>query len=124
MGGVEVRATREQLRQQLEGKAKEAIEEMLDWSEQTPAPTLTQVEDKVLEVRQRLGVELAQTLLGGQEATQPAVEGKCRRCGGELRYKGRKDRVVESRLGALKLQRGYYYCPRCQGGVFPPRQPT
>jgi hypothetical protein len=119
-----VRATREQLRQRLEGRAQEAIEEILDWGEQTPAPTLSQLEEKVLELRERLGVEMVEVLMSGQEATQPATEPRCGGCGDKLRFKGRKARVVETRLGALRLERGYYHCVRCQGGLFPPRHST
>lgn len=119
-----MRATREQLRQRLEGKAQGVIEEILDWHEGTPAPTLTELEDKMLELRGRLGVELVEVLLAGEEASQPALEPCCPHCGEKLSYKGRKDRVVESRLGALRLERGHYYCARCQGGVFPPGQPA
>jgi hypothetical protein len=31
---------------------------------------------------------------------------------------------VESRLGGIEIERGYYYCAACQSGSFPPRRAT
>ena len=56
-----------------------------------------------------------------EQGTKAQVPGPdCPRCGEEMRYKGQKRDRVESRIGALEIERGYYYCPECRTGLFPP----
>jgi hypothetical protein len=75
-------------------------------------------------LRQEFGQAMAEVVLEGQSAQQPALGEKCPACGGELRYKGQKQKQVESRLGAVEINRGYYYCPHCKTGFFPPGPAT
>ena len=119
-----VRRTRDQMKAELLCEAEGVIDELLDWNDQVLAPTLTQLEEVVLELRERLGQRMSEVVLSKEEATQPAVKPACSVCGEEGAYKGRKKVVVESRLGALELERGYYYCPHCQRGFFPPGRAT
>lgn len=112
--------TEEQIRAQLQAEANVAIEELMQWRRDTQAPDLTQMEDKVLWLRDRLGQRMLQLMLEGQEARQPEEVPTCRRCGEPMRYKGQKESYVESRLGTLKVGRGYYRCARCDSGLFPP----
>lgn len=114
-----MKKTREQLETELEAKSKELIQELLDWNEAHPAPDLTQIEDMVLELREKLSQAMVESVTSSQEQVQPA-EVRCPQCGGVMRYKGQKEKVVESRVGELRLERGYYYCPACQAGIFPP----
>ena len=104
--------------------AKELIDELLEWDEQTGAPTLTQIEEKILKLRKQFGEQMAQVVLAGQEARQPVPGPTCERCQDEMRYKGMKEIGLESWLGSLELERGHYYCRRCQAGVFPPGSTT
>ncbi len=39
-------------------------------------------------------------------------------------YKAQKDNTVESRVGTLPLELGYYYCQTCRTGLFPPGSTT
>lgn len=110
---------RERVEKELESKAKEVIKRLLDWNDTHPAPDLTQIEEVVLDLREELGKEFAAGLLNSQEKAEPVME-RCRRCGGEMRNKGRKRKIVESRVGGIELERGYYYCPECGAGIFPP----
>lgn len=105
-------------------KAEGVIDELLDWQEETSAPKLRQVEEKVLELRQRLSEEMAETVIQQQEAGRPVPGPSCRGCGREMRYKGQKEKTVVSWLGELKLERGYYYCDQCRTGLFPPGSAT
>ncbi len=119
-----MRHTREQKRAELLAQVQALVEEFLDWEEQAEQPTLTQIEEVALELRARFGQALAGVALAGQEARQPVATPACPRCGAEMRYKGQKGRGVESRLGLLRFDRGYYHCPRCDSGFFPPRHPA
>ncbi len=114
-----MKPTRAQVEKELEGKAQGIIKRLLDWNDTHPAPDMTQIENIVLELREELGVEFAASLLKSQEKAEPVLE-RCRRCGQEMVNKGRKRKIVESRIGGVELERGYYYCPECGAGIFPP----
>ena len=119
-----MKATREQKRARLLAAAEAAIDELLAWEETKTAPNLRQIEEEVLKLRAGFGQELALTVLEGQEAVQPAAGVKCPACGEEMRYKGRKPKEIESWVVDGALKRGYYYCPSCKRGVFPPGRTT
>jgi len=119
-----MKLSRAQKRAKLEEAATELIERLLDWDEENEAPNLSEIEDEVLELRRRFGQELAETVVEGQESHQPAGNPICTECGEEMRSKGKKRKGVESRVGSLEVERGYYYCRRCKRGIFPPGQAT
>ena len=112
--------SREERRARLMEKAERLIEEHLDWADSTPRPTLTQIEEKVLELRRELGQMLARDLIEEQEAKQPAVGPRCPECGGEMRYKGQKRVRPQTWVGDVEIERGHYYCPECRASRFPP----
>jgi hypothetical protein len=116
--------TRAQKEAKLRKAADELIDRLLAWDEENRSPNLTQIEDEVLALRQRFGQEAVTVLLAGQEAQQPVANPQCEQCGAEMRYKGQKERAVESRVGGLAIERGHYYCACCQSGFFPPGQAT
>ena len=116
--------TRKQNQERLMAEAQSMIEEFLNWEEQTDKPNLTQIEDVVLRLRERLGQRLAEMAIEDQEATQPVEAPTCPTCGARMRYKGQKETRVGSRVAELRLDRAHYYCARCQSGLFPPGQPT
>lgn len=109
---------------QKEARLRKAADEMiaafLAWDEENSAPTLTQIEDEILELRQRIGEEMLAVTLAGQALRQPTESAPCPECGAATRYKGEKGRAVESRVGGLELVRGHYYCACCKSGFFPP----
>ena len=121
-GGKGVVKTEEQIRAQLQAEANAAIEELLQWGRSAEAPDLTQMEDKVLWLRDRLGQRMLQLMVEGQEAKQPEEAPRCPECGEPMRYKGQRASYVQTRLGTLRVERGHYHCARCEGGLFPPRQ--
>jgi len=114
-----MKKTREQLKQELTNKSAEVIEKLLDWNDENKAPDLAQIETIILKLREEMGLEFAASLLMSQETIAPAVE-KCKTCGQEMRNKGQKKKVVESQIGEIIMERGYYYCGECGAGIFPP----
>jgi C4-type Zn-finger protein len=115
-----MRSTREVRKMRLMKQAEELVDELLDWSDSTPEPNLTQIEGIVLRLRKRFGEEMARDVIEVQEAKQPAVGPACPKCGGEMRYKGQKEVCPQSWVGELLIERGYYYCEQCRVGLFPP----
>ncbi len=105
-------------------EAERIIDELLAWEEETEKPNLSQIEEVVLELRERLSQKMAEVVIEGQEEARPVPGPACERCGGEMRYKGLKSKRVSSWVGKLELERGYYYCEECERGYFPPGQPT
>jgi DNA repair exonuclease SbcCD ATPase subunit len=111
-----MKQTRAQKKAKLQAAAEELIERLLDWDEQNARPNLTAIEDEVLKLRQQFGQEMAEVLVAGQESRQFVGNPPCPRCGKPMRYKGQKHKAVESRLGGIEIERGYYYCSACTSG--------
>jgi hypothetical protein len=93
---------------------------LLDWSAETAEPSLGQIEEVVLKLRQELSEKMAAGVVSGQEAVRPVPGPQCEGCGEEMSYKGTFPKQVSSWVGEVKLERGYYYCGPCQRGLFPP----
>ena len=108
------------LKSELMTEAEGIIDELVAWTADTPAPNLTQIEDIVLKLRQRLSERMALAVIEGQRSVRPVPGPSCPRCGQEMHYKDRKANTVESRVGQLPLTRSYYYCEACKSGLFPP----
>ncbi len=115
-----MRRTPEQLEAELLAEAKALIAELVAWEREAGAPKLSEMEAKALAVRQRFGKRLLEAMIEDQEARQPAESPKCPTCGAEMRYKGQKGTDIETRLGGIEIERGYYYCAHCESGLFPP----
>jgi hypothetical protein len=63
-----MKRTRDQLRAELLAADKELINELLDWHERSAAPTLTEIEDTVLDLRKRLEERMEHAVIEDQEA--------------------------------------------------------
>ena len=119
-----MRKRRDQVKAELLAEAEAVIDELLEWDDGTPTPTLTQLEDVLLKLRQRLSQRMAEVVLREQEASRPVPGPLCPTCHQEMGYKGMKEVSVEGRVGLLRLERSYHYCNRCKSGLFPPRSAT
>ena len=112
--------SREKARERLLARAERLIDELMAWDEKTDKPTLSDIEDVILRIRKDLGEQMAAEVIALQEENRPVPGPECVRCGKEMRYKGEKGNSVESRVGGLRVERGYYHCPECGEGAFPP----
>jgi uncharacterized protein with PIN domain len=114
---------RAEVKVELEAEAARLIEALLDWTEQTDAPNLTQIEDEVLKLRQQFAEKLAEAAVA-QQALNAPVTVNCPQCGRPMHQKKKRQRRrVESRVGGVGLSRAYYYCDHCRVGLFPPGPP-
>ncbi len=119
-----MKQSKEERRKRLLAKAERLIDEYLAWEGNHLQPDLSEIEEMALGLRKTFGQELAQLAVDEQESRVPAPGPRCPKCGKEMRYKGDKGVAVESRAGALKVERGYYTCPECKESVFPPGPPA
>jgi hypothetical protein len=111
---------RTELKAELQAEAERLIDALLDWTEQTVAPDLTQIEDEVLKLRQEFAEKLAAAAVEQQPASAPLTV-KCPQCGRAMHQKKKRQRRrVTSRIGGVALNRAYYYCDHCRVGLFPP----
>jgi hypothetical protein len=115
-----MRSSREARKARWMKEAEAVYNELLDWEEKIERPNLTQIEEIVRELRKRLSEELAEDVIHDQEAKQPVPGPRCAHCGREMQYKGQKKVEPQTWVGDLKIERGYYYCPKCKEGFFPP----
>lgn len=115
-----MKKSRSQKKAELQEASEKLIERLLDWEEKHERPNLSVMEEEILSIRKAFGEEMLRVAIEGQESRQPVAQIKCAGCGRKLSNKGGKERALASRLGELAIERGYYYCPHCKAGVFPP----
>ena len=103
-------------------EAEKVFDELMAWDDAIIEPNMREIEMKVLELRKRLGEDLARVTVSRQEKRQPAEKQICEGCGEQMENKGLKRKRVESLVGEIELEREYYYCKKCKQGNFPPGQ--
>ena len=114
-----MKKNQEKLKADFMVKAEELCDQLMEWDAHTSKPDMTQIEEIVLQLRQRLGEQMAQAVIARQENRQPAERISCPQCGDELEPKGQKGTHIESWVGSLRVERSYYYCSGCGEGFFP-----
>lgn len=111
---------RREQKAELMREAEEIIDRLLDWGEETGEPNMSQIEEIVLELRERLSERMAEAVVRGQEKVRPVPGPSCPGCEKEMRYKGMQHKTISSWVGEVEMDRGYYYCDHCGRGLFPP----
>lgn len=119
-----MKRTRGELAAALWAEAKEAIDKLLDWHEETAEPDLTQIEDMVLKLRKQIGQRMTELVIEEQEAVRPVPGPACPECGQEMHYKDMKGTTIGARSGEVRVERAYYHCKECRRGLFPPGPTT
>ena len=115
---------RAELKKEMLEMAERRIEELLDWQEKNGRPTLSQIESQVLKWRQKVSEAVTEQIINNQEQVKPAGGVRCAKCGQKMAYKARQSKQVSSWVGELTIERAYYYCGTCKGGLFPPGSTT
>jgi uncharacterized protein with PIN domain len=101
-------------------EVKKLFDQVMEWEENAIEPSLIEIENRVLELRKKLGEKLMKTEMNEEENCQSSKKRVCFVCGGELESKGSKEKRIETQLGSIKLKRKYNCCPNCRKGFFPP----
>ena len=115
-----MRKSRVEMKAELMRAAERTIDELLNWNEAAEQPNLSQIERVVLDLRKELSEQMSETVIASQEAVRPVPGPACAGCQQEMSYKGMHPKTVTSWIGDLTLERAYYYCDQCKGGLFPP----
>ena len=115
-----MKLSREQKKAKLMARLEKAVDELLEWEETHKRPTLTQIEDIVLELRKEVGEEMVEEILAEVEGKTSVPGPACPKCGREMRVRGEYGKQIESRAGEIEYERGYYACLLCDEGLFPP----
>jgi len=110
-----------ELRAAMEEVTEALGEEVSTWQAAHPQATFDELETMVLQARKKYGEALMAALVTQREEVRPVPGPRCPECGGEMRYKGQKERRIVSSIGETRVSRGYYYCSQCKRSVFPPR---
>lgn len=107
----------EDLKKQLQARAYEAIEKLLEQKAGRRDLSMSEMEDIVGEFELEVRQSLLQEMVADAQETKSGV---CETCGGKLRYKGRKSKQVVTLRGEVVVERDYYQCETCGTGYFPP----
>jgi hypothetical protein len=107
-----------------EAEFMEAVRGMYDelrqWRAKHPGASIDEIAAQITPKRRELMGQLL-VQLACQHGDGEVIEGlSCPECGEAMSYKGKPSRAVIHKEGEQELVRSYYYCARCQAGLFPP----
>ncbi len=115
-----MKRTRAQIKAEMMKRFEKEIDEMLDWREGSEPSTLSQLEEELLSARKGISQAMIEGMMSGEENQEPIKAPECAKCHVAMENKGKRAKVVETRLGTLRMVRDYYVCPKCGEGFFPP----
>lgn len=100
--------------------AAQAMEErLIAWRACHPEAKFDEIAEAVRQERAGLMSHLLAALASQHGVGELLVEERCPGCGGQLHYKGEKQRTVLHPEGQPTLVRGYHHCDQCGHGFFP-----
>ena len=108
---------RTELKARLMAETEAEIDEWLASETVHEKMKLSEIEDEIEKISTRTRERILQAMVD----VQVAEIKKCPHCGSQLRGKGPKRKQMVTTQGQTTLERTYYYCPKCQQGIFPPR---
>ena len=117
------RTYEEKLKREFMNQAQLVFERVMAENGNGEGVTLSQIEEKVGELRFELTGRLVESKLKLEVHKQQGPGAKCEGCGREMRDKGLKKRTIMTSQGEIELERRYNYCPHCRQGFFPPGPP-
>jgi hypothetical protein len=106
----------------LEGVAKNLIDKLYGPEGPPWGTSLTQIEDLILDIRQRLTkamVEQALTRQATAHGQRPPAYRPCPGCQASLACDDTNPRIVQTRAGEAEWSEPQAYCPRCRRAFFP-----
>jgi len=107
----------------LRGQLHTRFDQWLDALEaqlQESAPSLAQVTETVWNLRQALTGGLTETIVEhAHRGEHTRQQSRCPRCDRFLQARDPVRRTVETLVGAVQLERPYFYCPACRVGHYP-----
>src|SRR5262245_20206620 len=114
--------SREQAKAAFVGAEAAMYEELQGWRASHLDASFDEIAEQVTQRRRGLMGQLLQELASA--ADERIVAPVCEQCGKRMRYAGTPEREVGHREGEVRLERAYYRCDHCGGGLFPPRPPA
>jgi uncharacterized protein with PIN domain len=112
--------TRQEQKETLLHEAEALIDELLEWEEGHRRPTLSEIEEMMLQLRQKLVQRMTEQAIQAHEANRPGPGPECPHCGQEMRYKGKREKQIDTLCGEVRPKRKYYTCAHCGERFFPP----
>jgi hypothetical protein len=98
-------------------------ERLRAWRKAHPQASFDEIAEAVRQERQVLfGQLLGELATQGEQSRVRQVA--CPQCGGEMSGRGLRGRGVSDPEGEARIEREYYACPTCEGGLFPPGRRT
>lgn len=113
-------AYQEKLKQEFIEQAQAIFDRVMAEDENGEALSLSQIEQKVGELRFELTSRLVESKLKLEVKKQQGPATQCESCGQEMRNKGQKKRTIITSQGEVEIERPYNYCTHCRQGFFPP----
>lgn len=109
---------RDKLEKQLRQKADDAIRKLLDNLPDPSNLTMTDMEECI----GNMGHEIMQGTMQdvAQSEQVDPVQVMCETCQIEMYKRGKRRKRLVTKRGEIEVERQYYVCPQCGGGIFPP----
>lgn len=109
---------REQGKVEFVKSAERMYDELEEWRGQHLGASVDEIAAQVRVRRRELMGRLIAEL--AEKADERVIAPVCEGCGEAMEYKGTPERWVGHGEGEVRLERAYWYCDRCESGLFPP----